>query len=120
MGYKYIGIEPQSELPGAGTSYQSEVEQSGVGITDWYLFPEIVDKMAVILVLQAAGTAKVQYTMAKVAIVKADTVPASEIIDWPSGDVTASTADAVQHITAVRLNVTSGDWKMQMTGSGEK
>lgn len=120
MAWKYIGIIPQADLPGAGTAYQSEVEQSGVGVTDWYLLPEIINKLSVALIMQSAGTAKVQFTCATPAVVKAGTVPANEILDWPKGDVTATDTDAVQHITAVRINVTTGDWKMQMTASGEK
>jgi len=120
MAFKYIGIVPQGDLPGAGTAYQSEVEQSGVGISDWYLLPELIDKLSVGLIMQSAGTAKVQYTLATPAVVKAGTVPAEEILDWPKGDVTATDTDAVQHVTALRVNVTTGDWKLQLTGTGEK
>jgi hypothetical protein len=118
--WEYIGIIPQGDLPGAGTAYQKEKEVVGAGQSVWLLLPEIVEKLTVTIIMQSAGTARVDYTNATPAVVKADTIPANEILPWANGDVIESTSDACQHVTAVRLNVTSGNWKIQVTASGEK
>jgi hypothetical protein len=101
-----------------GFAYNSTEELTEAGNGKWFILPKRVKSCAIGLII-TGGSGKVQFTQALESVVKADTVPAGEIFDWPKGVITASDQDRLlDRVTAIRQVNVTGTTKIQITARG--
>lgn len=100
---------------------EKSIRKSGAGNSKIYFFSDptgsdSVRKWTLELILLAAGTAKLQVSAAS----ENDILNGADNVvwfDWAKGDVTVSTQDSpLAPMNAVRINVTSGDWALNILG----
>ena len=77
----------------------------------------ILAALGAALVLKAAGTAKLQFTLLpRITLMNGGDV-ATDWIDWTAGAVTATTYATLGRVTGVRVVVTSGTWDLDIEGA---
>ena len=107
-----IEFSPVKHKQGATTNaFERSFSQEGVGASDYLLVPPVVNNISFDVILDAAGSASFQYTNSSQADVDADT---AEWKDSPQGVVTAGFGDAMRPVTAIRLNVITGNWTVKL------
>lgn len=85
-----------------------EATYTTTGAKDWIYLPD-AEECGVQLGLVAAGTGTVEFTCSAKPTIEAGNAITTK---WAPGDVTASAFSAVSGVTAVRANLTSGQWKI--------
>lgn len=97
------------------SSVEYSANKNGSGSSSDLILPTGLKGLtSVNLILRSAGTAKVEYSTTPRATIRAGGTTYWH--DWPKGDVTATTADAVGPVSALRLTVTSGNWTLEVRG----
>ena len=85
-----------------------KVYTSVTGVQDWIYAPD-GGTFGVNLVNTSAGTAHIDYTLAPPSAIEGGSPG-----HFSNTDVTASTYYAPVGVTAIRVNITSGNWKLQV------
>jgi len=99
-------------------AYEAEISLSGAGSSDWILVPRNnkIDTLTITLSVTNGGQGKIQTTTSLLDTVKNGT---PIVIDWPSGTVTADTADTANPPTAFRLVQTNAVGETKLNARGQ-
>ena len=97
---------------GQDRSWESELNLSAPGNSEWVIIPEKIQKISVTVSFTGGATGKIQTTTAKV-----DTIlnGSPVVIDWPFGTVSTNQSKVCMPVSGMRaVQIGSGTMKVTM------